>query len=202
MAESQTPRAEQIHAIAAQLLRHRRGEACRATVICAVSRGEGATQVAAALATAIAEDGLSTLLVDLDLGEPGLRSIIEPEPEVPGVAELLSSPGLTIGDLLQPAAHPSLMVIHARQGPESGVDLVGRDRFRTFIDDCIREFDFTVVDAPPANRSPDTMRIVASVGYAVIVARRDGAYMDDLAALARQIREAGATLLGSVLVER
>jgi Mrp family chromosome partitioning ATPase len=193
--------AEQLQTIAAQLLHRRRVENCRGVTICAVSRGEGATFLAVSLATAIAQSGLSTALVDLDLEEPGVSGLIPAEADVPGVAQLLTQPDLELADVLQPAAQRGLTVIQAGANANASHDLIGLPRCQRFLQDCARMFEFTVVDTPPANRSADMLRAIDAVGYAVIVARRDRTYMDDVATLARQIRESGAVLLGSILVE-
>lgn len=193
--------AEQIETIAAHLLRRRDMEHCRATAICAVSSGEGATFLAVRLASAIAQRGIKTALVDLDIAEPGVGELVKTDPEVPGAARLLTSDELEIGAAVQETSQPNLMVIQAGSGGSEIGDLLGRQRFRRLMEDCMRRFEFTIVDTPPANRSASLLHIVDAVGYAVVVARRDRAYMDDVATLSRQIRETGAVLLGSVLVE-
>ncbi len=41
------------------------------------------------------------------------------------------------------------------------------------MDFCLREFDATIVDTPPANQYSDARRVSTVVGYSLIVAHRN-----------------------------
>lgn len=201
MDEALSLQGEKIHAIAAQLLHRRHLDGCRGIAVCGVSAGEGATFLAVKLASAIAQNGVSTGLVDLDLNGPGVEALVQGDPEVPGVTDFLTDPDLEIADLVQATPEPNLMILQAGRREARTSDLIEQSRLERLIQGCMRMFEFTVVDTPPANRAADLIRIIDAVGYVVIIARRDQAYTDDVAILAQQVRETGAQLLGSVLVE-
>jgi Mrp family chromosome partitioning ATPase len=78
-------------------------------------------------------------------------------------------------------------------------ELIASGRFKSLIDFCLREFDATIVDTPPANRYSDARRISTVVGYSLIVARRNKTHVNDVKTLAEQIRGDHATVIGTVL---
>lgn len=193
--------AEAIETIAGRLIALRPESGRLAFVVCGVARGDGATFMAAHLAMAIANSGYSTLLVDADLESPGLEAFIPGAPDVPGLVDLLSTGDLAPGEVMQPGPEASLTVVHAGQVKPRAIELVATAKFEAFIADCVRTYEFTIVDAPPANRTSQTVMIVDVVGSALIVARQDLSYMDDVAMLTKSITEAGATVLGAALIE-
>jgi tyrosine-protein kinase Etk/Wzc len=66
------------------------------------------------------------------------------------------------------------------------------------IQDCLRDFDYTIVDAPAANRTPDARRLSAYVGYGLIVARRNRTYVDDVTTLARELANDQCEVIGTI----
>jgi Mrp family chromosome partitioning ATPase len=65
----------------------------------------------------------------------------------------------------------------------------------------MRDYDVTIVDTPPANTCADARRVSKVVGYSVIVAKRHVSFLNDLKALAGQLREDRAHVLGTVMNE-
>jgi Mrp family chromosome partitioning ATPase len=69
------------------------------------------------------------------------------------------------------------------------------------LERCLRDFDVTIVDTPPANRCADARRISNLVGYSVIVAKRHESYVTDITALAAQLADDRAKIVGTVMNE-
>lgn len=193
---------EALDAIAGRLVTLRSKRSGLGLAVCAVARGDGASLTAAGLATAIAALGYSTVLVDADLEEPGLPSFISSDPTALGLADLLADERVSVADVMQPIVGlPPLSVVHAGAGGKGSADLVSTAGFSAFVADCMLNFEFTIIDTPPANRTTHAIEIVSAVGAAIVVARRDLSYMDDVATLARSISGANATVLGAILIE-
>ena len=80
-------------------------------------------------------------------------------------------------------------------------DILGNETFRHVIDSCLRDYQITIVDCPPADKYADGRRIGTLVGYGVIVARKDVSLLNDIHIVADQMREDGVRVIGTVLNE-
>jgi Mrp family chromosome partitioning ATPase len=188
-----------LHAVAAQLMAQQLEQGRRGVAICGTSAGAGVTFLAANLAVSLAQAGVSTLLVDANLREPGLERIIAPSRPVPGLAQILRSDGTARPDVEQHHALPNLTVVYAGGPAVDAPDLLGAATLRDFILSSLRNFEFTVIDTPPANASADCRAISALVGYSLIVARRNVSFVDDVATLTAQLEEDGAVVIGALM---
>jgi tyrosine-protein kinase Etk/Wzc len=64
---------------------------------------------------------------------------------------------------------------------------------------CLLEYDATIIDTAPANTCSDARRVSTVAGYAVIVARRNESYVDDVKTLTGQLLADHACVVGTVL---
>jgi Mrp family chromosome partitioning ATPase len=64
---------------------------------------------------------------------------------------------------------------------------------------CLREYDVTIVDTPPANTSSDARRISNVVGYSLLVARRNQSLISDIKTLAEQMLDDRVKVVGTVM---
>jgi capsular exopolysaccharide synthesis family protein len=174
----------------------------RALAICGVAEGDGVSEVAAALATALGRAGVSTLLVDGDLRPTSRRSSFASLAVAPvGLTDLLISPDADAEETIQFNVRPGLAVLLAGE-PDPGVaDALSGVRFATLMEGWLREFEFVIIDTPPANQMPDALRIARLAGYALLVVRRDETFVSDLSLFIQELQEQGVTVLGSVLNE-
>lgn len=173
----------------------------RALSVCAPNAGVGCSFVAANLAAGLAQVGLKTLLIDGDLRHPSLeRFFPAPRPE-PGLAQALTSHELSFGDCIQHEVIPHLSLMYAGSASERAHELLASERFTALIDFCLREFEATIIDAPPANQSSDASRIASLTGYSLIVAGRDSTLVSDVKTLASELTGDFAQVVGTVLNE-
>jgi Mrp family chromosome partitioning ATPase len=85
---------------------------------------------------------------------------------------------------------------HATANPQ---ELLAGDRFRSLMKFCLREFDATIVDTPPANTSTDARRISAVAGYSLIVTQQNKTFVRDVSTLAGQLSADRAVVIGTVM---
>jgi protein-tyrosine kinase len=171
----------------------------RALAICAPSLGVGCSFVAANLAVALAQIGLKTLLVDADLRAPRIEEFIRPVMRPPGLVACLRAPASDIGDAIENDVLPNLSVFYAGEAASNTQELLARDWFEDVMKYCLREYDITIVDTPPANTSADARRIAHVVGYALIVARRNVTLVDDVRTLAEQFIDDHVKVVGTLM---
>lgn len=185
--------------IAAQLLARRQEHGYRAIAVCGAGPGVGVSFLAANLAIAIAETGVSTLLIDANLHRPNIDKLLPPDGPTGGLLEVLRADGVAMPEITEDDILPNFSILYAGGAAADASELLGGDRFRQVVDLCSRTYEFTVLDTPPAGRYADARRISSLAGYSLIVARRGLTFVNDIETLAAELREDGVTVLGTVL---
>ncbi len=173
----------------------------RALAICSPNEGAGCTFVAANLAVALSQIGVKTILIDGNLHNPAVDSFIRPSGPVPGLSEYLADHSAGLADLITTDILPDLSVMYAGQVSASPQELLAGDRFKTLMSYCLREYDMTIVDTPPANSSSDARRIGSVVGYSLLVVGQDRTFVKDVEVLVSQLRLDRAAVLGVAFMQ-
>jgi len=191
--------AEAIRALRTHILAQHIQAGRRALAICAPSAGVGCTFVAANLAVALAQVGLKTLLVDADLRTPALDRFITPAVMPSGLTACLASPGSRVGDFIDDDALPNLSVFYAGAAAANAQELLAREWFEEVMHHCLREYEITIIDTPPANTSADVRRISNVVGYSLVVARRNESLVADVKTLVEQLADDHVMVIGTLM---
>jgi protein-tyrosine kinase len=193
--------AEAIRALRTHIMAQHIQEGRRALAVCAASQGVGCTFVAANLAVALSQIGVKTLLIEGDLRRPGLGRYIASPHSGAGLAQFLGSDEIGFGDVIEGEVLPNLSLIYSGGPVAAPQELLAGQRFKTLMEFCLRDFDATIVDTPPANSCADARRISTVVGYSLIVTRRHKTFIEDIKTLAGQLQSDHAKLIGTVLNE-
>jgi capsular exopolysaccharide synthesis family protein len=193
------PRAEAIRALRTHVMAQHINLGRRALAICAPNGGVGCSFVAANLAVSLSQIGVKTLLIDGDLRRPALDLLIRPPKVSPGLAQCLQAPEEAFGAHIDADVLPYFSVMYAGQATANPQELLAGDRFRSLMKFCLREFDATIVDTPPANTSTDARRISGVAGYSLIVAGRDKTFVRDVKTLTSQLKADRAVVIGTVM---
>jgi receptor protein-tyrosine kinase len=192
--------AESIRALRTHVMARHVSEGHRALAICAASRGNGCTFVAANLAVALSQIGVNTLLLDADLRAPGVAAAFGYKSSKSDLRAALSSP-VNFNDCIEPNVLPGLSILFSTGPAANAQELLASARFKSLVDFCLREFDATIVDTPPANQYSDARRVSTVVGYSLIVAQRNKSHINDIKALAEHLRGDHGNVIGTVLNE-
>jgi len=171
----------------------------RGLTVCGASKGVGVTFTAGNIAVALSQAGISTLLIDGNLRDPGVSRLIAPEAGALGLLQLLESGDVTRRDVIRGEVLPNLSVIYAGGNSQEAAELLSSDAFRDLIGGCLRDFAFTVIDTPPANQWTDALTIAKLTGYALLVARRDQSFVEDVSTLAQELEKDGVALVATVM---
>jgi capsular exopolysaccharide synthesis family protein len=191
--------AEAVRALRTHIVAQHIQEGRRALAVCAASAGVGCTFIAANLAVSLSQIGVKTLLIEGDMRRPGLNRYIRTPDGRPGLAQCLGAEEADFGDVIQPDILPNLSVI-ASGGPIAAPqELLAGERFRLLMEFCLREFEVTLIDTPPANTCADGRRISTVAGYSLIVTRRNKTYVEDIKVLAAQLEADRAKVVGTIL---
>ncbi len=173
----------------------------RALAVCAPESGVGNTFVAANLAVAFAQAGINTLLIDANLHRPGVERYVQTDTLAAGLRQMLSAGVDEPVDEIRRDVLPNLSVLYAGGTGSGSSELLANRQFKQLIDECMRDFEFTIVDTPAENAAADVSRVAISVRSALIVARRNQSYTSQVKALATQLSSDGVRLVGTFLTD-
>jgi protein-tyrosine kinase len=201
LVESRSAETEAIRTMRIHIMARHLGDGRRGLTVCAPTAGCGCTYTAVNLAASLAQLGVSTLLVDADLRNPAVQTFIKPSSEPIGVRGYIESGALDMSEYIHSEVLPNLSIMYAGGAAENAQELLGRESFKDMIETCLRDFDVTIVDTPPAKNYADARRISSLVGYGAIVAKRNVSLMQDISSVAEQMQEDGVQLVGTVLNE-
>jgi capsular exopolysaccharide synthesis family protein len=191
--------AEAVRALRTHLMAQHVNEGRRALAVCAASQGVGCTFIASNLAVALAQIGIKTLLIDADLRIPSIDALFKAPEQAPGLAQCLTLGDGGFSESIQSEVQPNLSIMFSGGKPGNPQELLAGDGFKSLMEFCLREFDATVVDTPPANTCSDARRVSTVTGYSLIVTRRNVTYVDDVTTLAAQLEADHSRVVGTVL---
>ena len=193
--------AEAIRALRTHVMAQHVDEGRRALAICAATPEVGCTYIASNLAVSLAQIGVKVLLIDGNLRQPGVEPLMRPQAETAGLQQCLSTDDPNFAGYIEADVLPSLSVMYAGGTPTNPQELLSRERFEALMNFCLRDFELTIVDTPPASQCSDAQRVSTVLGYSMVVARRNRSRIDDLKALIGQLQGGRARVIGTVLNE-
>lgn len=170
----------------------------KAVAITSATAGEGRSVTAANLACALAEDGKSrVVLIDADLRRPALHRFFGVDNQR-GLADYLGG-GALLEMALQRSRLPNLFVLPAGQAPGNPGDAFGSPRLEDLLARLRRDYDWVVVDAPPASDGAELAAVAKRTDGTVVVARLEATPRETVLEAVETVRRSGATVLGTVL---
>ena len=201
LSDPTSPNSEALRLLRTQIIAQHVGAGRRAFAVCGATDGAGASYIAANLAVALSQVGIKTLLVDANLRNPRIDAVFGIDPNGPGLSTYLSLEVNRPERVVYPNVLPNLSIGPA--GPPVGrpQELLSGARFRTGVDILLRQHDVAIFDTPATNENSDALTVAGVLGYALVVARRNHAFVKDVQTLSSQLAAARATVIGSVLNE-
>jgi receptor protein-tyrosine kinase len=191
------PRSEAIRALRTRLLLARDG-ARHAGMFAVMSpcAGEGRSQLCAELAIAFAQLGRTTLLIDADLRNPRQHRLFG-EHNRSGLAQALhrnEAPWIHGISGIAPLA-----LLTSGGVPSNPLELLSASRFEQIVAGCRRDFEFVVIDTPPATRYSDALAIAAVAGRVLIATRARATSFEALSEMVRQLAATPTHVAGAVI---
>lgn len=201
LAEGRPSEAEAIRTIRTHMVARHIRDGRRGIAVCGPEPGVGCTFTAANLAVALAQAGISTLLIDADMRSPQVDVFIKPLVGTIGLKQCVEREDVSPPECIHNEVLPNLSIMYSGGKADNAQELLAGEAFRRTIERCLRDYEFTVIDTPPANAWADARRIASLVGYTLIVARSNVTLTSTVAQLADKLREDGARVVGTVLSE-
>lgn len=199
--ESATVRAEAIRLLRTQVISQHVKLGRRGLVMVAPVDSVGCTYLTANLAVALSQVGIKVLLIDTNMRSPRVDQIFGLDPNATGLSSYLTLQATRIERVINPNVLPNLSVIAAGPPVPRPQELLSSARFRDGANTVMREYDLVMFDTAAANTSADALAVGGTIGYALLVARRNQTYFKDVSTLVAQLAASRCAVIGSVLNE-
>jgi len=194
-----SPQVEALRAIRSQLMLRWFGRGRRALAVAGADPDDGAALFAANLAVVLSQLGEQTLLVDANLRTPRQHDIFGFTPRQ-GLSDLLA--GRTNLDVVHRVADfVDLSVLPAGTLPPNPQELLSRESFRSLHTQLENHYDILLYDLAPASAGADALAAAGRAGGVLLVARKDHTQVAAMARMAGQLVDAGAEVVGAVVME-
>ena len=168
----------------------------RTLLVTSSEQGEGKTMAAANLAVSLARLNQRVLLIDADLRRPRLHQVFGVEQE-PGLADVLTG---RVGDNpLQETKVAGLWVMPSGKIPGNPTDLLGSNGFGTLIGRLQEQFDWVLLDSPPALAVTDPCLLARAASGVVFVVACGQTSREKASAAVERLEAVGANFVGAVL---
>lgn len=191
--------AEAVRGLRTRIVAQHINEGRRSLAVCAPSAEADSAFVAANLAASMAQIGVKTILVDANLRESVVGSLFGIAPEAAGLSNYLAGTDTGLEKFIYSGVASNLSVMPAGPLPANPQELLSSPRFPMLVNQLLREFDLTIFDTAPAHSCTDAQRVATVVGYALIVARKDESYINDVKILSQTLRADRSVVIGAVL---
>ena len=193
------PVVEELRTVRTQLLIRwfNPGAGRRTLAICSPGAREGRSFIASNLAVSFSQLGQRTLLIDADFRAPRQQSIFN-VPDRFGLSSALS------GRADLSAASPvtglaGLSVLPAGPLPPNPLELLSRGSFAALLAKAQSEYDLVIVDTPPAADYADAQTVAYRTGDVLLVSRQDHTRVADTERAVREISDASARIVGTLM---
>jgi succinoglycan biosynthesis transport protein ExoP len=177
-----------------------KGSGSSSILITSVDHKDGRSTLALSLARDAAASGLEVVLIDFDLRNPRLHSML-------GVANgegvrhvLASSTRLIAPSMIKSDPNSTCSIITSGELDDNALaPVLNPERLAELIKECESKFDLVVIDAPPAKRAADALIIAQHVDSIILIARSTRTRPDEIRVTLQEISRARSDNLFTVL---
>lgn len=194
-----SPQAEALRAVRSQLLLRWFARGPRALAIGCASGDDGASLCAANLALVFSQLGEPTLLVDANLRDPRQHELFGLRPRQ-GLSDLLAGRG-DLDAILRVPPFADLSVLPAGTVAPNPQELLARPGFATLAAQLEERYAVVLYDLPPFAAGADALVVSGRAGGVLLVTCKHRTRVADVARMAGQMHDAGAEVVGSVMME-
>ena len=171
----------------------------RSFLVTSAIPAEGKTFNAIHCATAFAQNGFRTVLVDADLRRPQLHcELLDSKSEYLGLSDYLSELA-SLEQIVAPTSIENLDLIPAGRHCPKPVMLLSNEAFPRLIDCLLRDYDRVIVDSAPVNAVGDTLLIAKYLNGVSLVVQTGKTPRHAVERAVRLLEQSGANIVGTIL---
>lgn len=171
----------------------------QALLVTSAQPGEGKTCTSVNLGVVLAQRGGRVLIVDSDLRKPGISQALHLRSESDGLTGVLTG-ACDLEVALQPIEPASnVWVLPAGPNPPNPAELLSSTRMEEVLKQVRDNFDYIILDSPPALMFTDATILSTMVDGIVLVVNAGSTARSALVRSSRILRTAGGRVLGLVM---
>jgi capsular exopolysaccharide synthesis family protein len=168
-------------------------------LVTSTGSNEGASDVAANLATALASSGKSTILIDVNLNEPSQHDRFS-LPVAPGLSNVLAGAN-NLSDVILETGSTNLSLIPAGTADMISGDLLGSEHMEKVLEELRGKFELIVLDAPPMMPRSDALALASITDTVIYVVKPGFTNKSTMKYCVELLRHSRARLLGLVFTD-
>lgn len=176
------------------------GRSPQMLIVTSALPAEGKSLLAAGLARNAAEAGLKVLLIDCDMRNPTLASLLE-LPAGPGLSDLLLGTMIAGKEPVVRRAPGGFDVITTGATARSAQDLLASSSMDGLLRAVRARYDVVVLDTPPVLAVTDTMLLVRKADAVLMTTRWDQTPQSVVQSAVRLLRNSGALNMFAALTQ-
>jgi len=168
-------------------------------VVTSTTAKEGKSTTALSLAINFAQTGQQVLLIDADLRNPSLHTLLGVD-NSRGLSNYLSSDLPALG-VVRTTTVPNLFFIPAGPLPPNPVELLSGPKLLGLLADLGKRFPTVIMDAPPVLGIADALVLGNQVGSVLFVVAAGNTRKAHLRAALKRLRQAGIAPIGALMTK-
>lgn len=167
-------------------------------IVTSTYEDEGKTTVAVNIACSLAQKGKSVLLVDSDLRKPAILHAVGVKSDSSyGLIPIIKGTS-TYSESIKFIKSLGIFVLPTGGVSLKSTEVLGTDVVKNIIDQAREEFDYIIIDSPPAHVVSDTLVIAPFADGIIYNIRRDYAKISEINHTLEEIRNTDADVVGAV----
>jgi chain length determinant protein tyrosine kinase EpsG len=190
---------EMLRAVRMQLMLRWFAKGNKALVVASVDMDASSAMLVANLGVVFSQLGEKTLIVDANLRQPCQQDIFNLKNR-DGLSELLVG-RVGLDAIAEVDSFRDLSVLPAGVVPPNPQELICGESFADLAGSLFSRFSVILYDVPAFSAGSDVLAIAARVGGVLLVARKEHTRLREIEEVSRQLRQSGAEILGSVLID-
>lgn len=159
---------------------------------------EGKSSTSVNLAIVLAQKGSRVLLVDGDMRRPTLHTVLRVSRDI-GLSSILDNDSSPEDAILAAPDFPNLFILPAGLSPSNPVEMLDSDRLRELIKQWRNQYDFVIVDSPPALSVTDAVVLSPEVDAVIMVVRSGRTTKDAVRRTRDTLYQVNARIMGIVV---
>ncbi|NLX93995.1 MAG: polysaccharide biosynthesis tyrosine autokinase [Clostridiales bacterium] len=160
---------------------------------------EGKTTVAVNLASVLSQKGKSVLIIDCDLRKPSvMRMVGIREDGKNGVIQVVKKEA-ACADSIKYVKPLGFFVLPSGGTTNKSTEIVGAAEFKGMLERVRKEFDYVILDTPPAHVVSDCLVLAPLVDSLIFTIRADYARTKDIILTIEELETTNVDIVGSVL---
>lgn len=157
----------------------------------------GKSFIAVNLATVFAQGGKRVLLIDADMRRGYLHKYFNQDTQ-PGLSNYLLNPAMSLENVMHISKVENLSFISRGANPPNPAELLDSTRFADFITAVTAQFDYVIIDTPPALAVTDPTILSRHAGINLLVARYGKSHIKEMELTVDRFKQAGSDITGLI----